>query len=163
MSMKISLLINVKMPTVVGMFTFTSRKNSILCLSEPKKKLNCLIFSYLWVFKIWCSAGLSMKNFYDFGARFLDNQILHLTLRTKQERSTHTQIHKCSRTTHTVNRISSASPNRWSFSYPNWKQQLHLYLLFLFWITQTHRNQYERLLYRWPYEWLLYRWLLKRT
>ena len=31
------LLINVKMPTIVGILTFMSRKNSILCLSEPGK------------------------------------------------------------------------------------------------------------------------------
>ena len=30
-------LINVKMPTVVGILTFMSRKNSILGLSEPEK------------------------------------------------------------------------------------------------------------------------------
>ena len=37
LSMKIFLLINVKMPTVVGILTFMSRKNNILSLSEPKK------------------------------------------------------------------------------------------------------------------------------
>ena len=33
---KIFLLIYVKMPTIVGILTFTSRKNSILGLSEPE-------------------------------------------------------------------------------------------------------------------------------
>ena len=37
LSMKIFLLINVKMPTIVGILTFMSRKNSILVLSEPEK------------------------------------------------------------------------------------------------------------------------------
>ena len=37
-SMKFFLLINVKMPTSVGIFTFMSRKNSILDLAEPEKK-----------------------------------------------------------------------------------------------------------------------------
>ena len=46
-SMKFFLLINVKMPTIVGILTLTSGKNSILCLSEPKKKPNFLIFLYL--------------------------------------------------------------------------------------------------------------------
>ena len=36
-SMKFFLLINVKMPTNVGILTFMSGKNSILDLSEPKK------------------------------------------------------------------------------------------------------------------------------
>ena len=37
LSMKFFLLINVKMPKIVGMLTFRSRKNSILGLSEPGK------------------------------------------------------------------------------------------------------------------------------
>ena len=37
LSMKIFLLINVKMPTIVGILTFMSRKNSILGLSESEK------------------------------------------------------------------------------------------------------------------------------
>ena len=37
LSMKFFLLINVKMPTIVGILTFLSGKNSILGLSEPKK------------------------------------------------------------------------------------------------------------------------------
>ena len=40
-------LINVKMPTMVDILIFMSRKNSILGLSEPKKKPNFLIFLYL--------------------------------------------------------------------------------------------------------------------
>ena len=37
-SMKIFLLINIKMPTTVGIFTFMSRKISILGLSEQPEK-----------------------------------------------------------------------------------------------------------------------------
>ena len=37
LSMEFFLLINVKMPTIVGILTFMSGKNSILGLSEPKK------------------------------------------------------------------------------------------------------------------------------
>ena len=37
LSMKFFLLINVKMPTVVGILTFMSRKNSILGLYDPEK------------------------------------------------------------------------------------------------------------------------------
>ena len=37
MSMKFFLLINVNIPTIVGILTFMSEKNSILGLSEPKK------------------------------------------------------------------------------------------------------------------------------
>ena len=34
---EIFLLIDVKMPTIVGILTFMSKKNSILSLSEPEK------------------------------------------------------------------------------------------------------------------------------
>ena len=37
LSMKPFLLLNVKMPTMVGILTFMSRKNNILCLPEPNK------------------------------------------------------------------------------------------------------------------------------
>ena len=37
LSMKFFLLVNVKMPTIVGILTFMSRKNSILGLSESEK------------------------------------------------------------------------------------------------------------------------------
>ena len=37
LSMKFLLTINVKMPTIVGILIFMSRKNSILSLSEPEK------------------------------------------------------------------------------------------------------------------------------
>ena len=37
LSMKFFPLINVKMPTIVGILTFMSRKNGILSLSEPEK------------------------------------------------------------------------------------------------------------------------------
>ena len=37
LSMKFFLLINVEMPTIVGILTYMSRKNSILGLSEPEK------------------------------------------------------------------------------------------------------------------------------
>ena len=37
LSMKFFRLINVKMPTIVGILTFMSRKNSIPGLSEPKE------------------------------------------------------------------------------------------------------------------------------
>ena len=57
------LLINVKMPTIIGILTFMSGKNSILGTSEPKKMPNFLIFLYLWACKISCSTELSMKNF----------------------------------------------------------------------------------------------------
>ena len=37
LSMEFFLFINVKMPTIVGILTFISRKNTILGLSEPEK------------------------------------------------------------------------------------------------------------------------------
>ena len=46
LSMKFFLLINVKMPTIVGILTFMSGKNSILDLSEPPKKAEFLDILY---------------------------------------------------------------------------------------------------------------------
>ena len=59
--MKFVLLINVKVPTIVGILTFMSGKNSILSVSEPVKS-RFFIFLYLCAFKISCSIELSMKN-----------------------------------------------------------------------------------------------------
>ena len=42
LSMKFFLLINVKMPTIVGILTFLSGKNSSLGIFEPEKKLNLI-------------------------------------------------------------------------------------------------------------------------
>ena len=49
LSMKLFLIVNVKMSTVVAILTFTSRNNSILGSSELEKcckMLSCLIFLY---------------------------------------------------------------------------------------------------------------------
>ena len=46
LSMKVFLLKNVKMPTIVGILTFMSGKNSILGLSGPKKKAD---FFYIFI------------------------------------------------------------------------------------------------------------------
>ena len=55
------LLINVKMPTIVGILTYMSRKSSIVGLSETEKAefLDILI---LMSIEISCSAELSMKK-----------------------------------------------------------------------------------------------------
>ena len=42
LSMKFFLHINIKMPTIVGILTFMSGKNSILGLSESEKKVEFL-------------------------------------------------------------------------------------------------------------------------
>ena len=60
LSMKFFLLINVNMPTIVGILTFMSGEISVFGLSEPKKT-NFLIFLYLRAFEISCSTELSMK------------------------------------------------------------------------------------------------------
>ena len=47
LSMKFFLLINVKMPTIVGLLTFMSMKNSILGLSDPQNAEFFYIFILL--------------------------------------------------------------------------------------------------------------------
>ena len=49
LSMKFFWLINVKMPTIVGILTFMSRKNSILHLSELEKAEFLDIFILLFI------------------------------------------------------------------------------------------------------------------
>ena len=47
LSMKIFQLINVKIPTIVGILTFMSGKNSILGLSEPfKSQISLYLYTY---------------------------------------------------------------------------------------------------------------------
>ena len=66
LSMKFFPLRNVKMPTIVGIFTCMNGKNNILGLpvTEPikKKTIFFFIFLYLLAFKISCSTELSMKK-----------------------------------------------------------------------------------------------------
>ena len=57
LSMKFFLLINVKMPTVVGILTFMSRKNTIIGSYEPEKKLNFLIFYTYEHLKFYAQLG----------------------------------------------------------------------------------------------------------
>ena len=68
--MKSILLINVKMPTIVGILTFIGRINSTSVLN--KKILIIIIFSILLSVKVKlsCSVGLSMKKFYNLAARY---------------------------------------------------------------------------------------------
>ena len=47
LSMKFFLLIYVKIPTTVGIFTFKSRKNMILRLPEPETEFFYIIIMYL--------------------------------------------------------------------------------------------------------------------
>ena len=61
LSMKFFLLTNVNMPTIAGILTFISGKNSIIGISEPEKKTDFLdIFIFM---SISCSAELCMKIF----------------------------------------------------------------------------------------------------
>ena len=59
--MKFFQLINVKMPTIVGILTFMSGKNSILDLPEPKKTEVLDIFILVSIYNI-CSAELRMEK-----------------------------------------------------------------------------------------------------
>ena len=65
--MKFFLLINIKMPKIVGILTFMSSKNGIICLSAPEKAEFLDIF-ILMSTKISSSAELSMKKFYNLDA-----------------------------------------------------------------------------------------------
>ena len=62
------LLINVKMPTIIGILTFMSGKNSILGTSEPKKMPNFLIFYTYGHLKFHAQLSWAWKNFYNLRA-----------------------------------------------------------------------------------------------
>ena len=65
---EIFLLINIKMPTTVGILTFMSGKNSILGLSEPKIS-HFLIYFYTYEhLKFHAQLSSSWKQFYNPGA-----------------------------------------------------------------------------------------------
>ena len=64
------------MPTIVGILTFMSGKNSILGLSEPKKAEFLGIFLYLWAFKIPCSTVEHGKSFITSGPRTVSSRYL---------------------------------------------------------------------------------------
>ena len=70
--MKFFLLINVKMPTTVGILTILSGKNSILGLSEPEK---CCISWYFYTYehlKFHAQLSWACKKFYNLGASMQD-------------------------------------------------------------------------------------------
>ena len=71
--MKFFLLINVKMPTIVGILTFTSRKNSILSLSEQKMSQISWFFYIYEHLKFHAQLSWAWKKFYNLGARLIQS------------------------------------------------------------------------------------------
>ena len=68
LSVKIFLLINVKMPTIVGILTFMSGKNSILGLSDPKKsRISWYLYTYEHL-KFHAQLSWAWNKFYILGA-----------------------------------------------------------------------------------------------
>ena len=60
--MEFFLLINVKMPTIVGILTFMSTKKSIVCLSKPKNAKFLYIFILMSIYNLmpsWVEHGKS--------------------------------------------------------------------------------------------------------
>ena len=77
--MKFFLLINVKMPTTVGILTFMSGKNSILGLSEPEK---CWISWYFHTYEqlnFYAQLSWAWKKFYNLGAKSPSPAFLQVT------------------------------------------------------------------------------------
>ena len=63
--MEFSLLINMKMPTIVtivGIFIFISREIFMRVMFSKKKKIQLLVFCDLLAGQISCSVELSMKK-----------------------------------------------------------------------------------------------------
>ena len=69
LSIKFFPLINVKMPTIVGILTFMNMKNNIISLAELKK---CWIFCDFYTYehlKFHAQLSWAWKKFYNLGAR----------------------------------------------------------------------------------------------
>ena len=60
--MKNSLLINMKMPTLVGTFIFISREIFMLSYVKQEKRMKFLVIRDLSAWKISCSVELSMNK-----------------------------------------------------------------------------------------------------
>ena len=67
LSMKFSPLINVKMPTIVGILTFMRGKNSILGISEPKNSRISWYLSTYEHLKFHAQLSWARKKFYNLG------------------------------------------------------------------------------------------------
>ena len=62
LSMKFILLLNVKMPTIVGILTFISKINTISEWLKARNFFICRYFSFLWAVEISCLVEFSMKK-----------------------------------------------------------------------------------------------------
>ena len=69
LSMKFILLINVKMPTIVGILTFISRINEALLIKTWKFHWFWL-FQNIWAFKFHAQLSWAWKKFYNLGPDF---------------------------------------------------------------------------------------------
>ena len=68
-SMKFFLLINVQMPTIVGILTFMSGENSILGLYEPNiSQISWYFYTYEHL-KFYAQLSWAWKKFYNLGPR----------------------------------------------------------------------------------------------
>ena len=90
LKMKFLLLINVKMPTIVGILTFMNKKNSILGLSESKKLWISRYFYTYEHLKFHDQLSWAWKKFYNLRSRYIFLVTRHLiwvcTLYTKQNK-----------------------------------------------------------------------------
>ena len=80
LSMKFFLLINVKMPTIVGILTFMSRKNSLLHLSEPEERWISWYFYTYEHLKFHAQLSWVWKKFYNLGPKLFFSESLFILL-----------------------------------------------------------------------------------
>ena len=79
LSMKFFLLIYIKMPTIVGILIFISRKNFMLNSAVQEKKFKLIVFTNVIFYrqnKFHSQLSWAWKKFYNLGPRFttLNNQ-----------------------------------------------------------------------------------------
>ena len=79
LSTKFILLINVKMPTIVGILTFISKINTTSETFKARNFLICLCFSFYEQLKIHAELSWAWKKFYNLGALspLQDKRLVH--------------------------------------------------------------------------------------
>ena len=83
--MKFFLLINVKMPTIVGILTFMSRKNSILGLPESEKSWISWYFDTYEHLKFHAQFSWTWKKFYNLEPRLRFVHLRHMLCHTREK------------------------------------------------------------------------------
>ena len=94
LSLKFFLLINIKMPTIVGILIFISRKNFILSSALQEKSLNCWYLIFYKRNKLHSQLSWAWKKFYNLGARVCQSCLIVTSHSANSEKTVKMQKYK---------------------------------------------------------------------